>query len=259
MNTLMLLTSVTLAVEPVMESVESGYINWTTMELAITSRSDRKVGAWKDVRVQEQDALDRLRPLMEDAAKRIRVFPGTRAHDHMQPGETPATIEVARRIDDGLSEWRVRETRYLSNGGVEMDGVLGLHQWLRPSLLATPYQPTDVATDDGPTGVLIDARHLAFRPCFSPEVWDSDQNPLIYPSRVNPEVLRVRAPAVYVRDPADPQAVSRAGEQPLFITADASTNDCVLILSPSDSQVLKASKGFAAVVASAKIVLVVNP
>ena len=259
MNTLILLSTVALAIDPVMESVEAGHINWTTMELEITSRSDRKVGAWKDVRVQEQDALDRLKPLIEDAAKRVRVFPGTRAGDHMRPGETPETIEVARRIDDGLSEWKVRETRYLSNGGVEMDGVLGLHQWLRAALLANPYQPTDFATEDGPTGVLIDARHLAFRPCFSPEVQDANNQPLIHPTRVNPEVLRVRAPVVYVQDPAAAQAVTRAGEQPLFITAESSTNDCVLILSPSDSQLLKASKGFAAVVASAKIVLVVNP
>ena len=254
-----LLCSLAWAIDPVVESVESGQINWTTMELEITSRSDRTVGAWKDVRVQEQDALDRLKPLIEDAAKRVRVFPGTRAEEHMVPNETPETIDVARRIDDGISGWRVRETRYLSNGGVEMDGVLSLHQWLRPALLATPHTPSDLASEDGPTGVLIDARHLAFRPCLSPEVWTADETPLVHPSKVNPEVLRVRAPAVYVGDPASPQAVSRAGEHPLFITAQASTNDCVLILSPADSQLLQASKGFAAVVASAKLVLVVNP
>jgi len=254
-----LLCSVAWAIEPVVESVESGQINWTTMELEITSRSDRTVGAWKDVRVQEQDALDRLKPLIEDAAKRVRVFPGTRAEDHMTSTEVSNTIDVAGRIDDGISNWRVRETRYLSNGGVEMDGVLSLHQWLRPALLATLHDSEDLATEDGPTGVLIDARHLAFRPCLSPEVWTSDETPLVNPSRVNPAVLRVRAPAVYVRDPAASQAVDRAGEHPLFITASASTQDCVLILSPADSQLLQASKGFAAVVASAKIVLVVNP
>ena len=256
---LMMLCTLAWAIEPVLESVESGQINWTTMELEITSRSDRTVGAWKDVRVQEQDALDRLKPLIEDVAKRVRVFPGTRAEDHMAPGEAPSTIDIARRIDDGLSAWRVRETRYLSNGGVEMDGVLGLHQWLRPALLSVDYTPSDLAADDGPTGVLIDARHLAFRPCISPEVWTADEKPLIHPSRINPEVLRVRAPTVYVRDPAAPQAVARAGEYPLFITAASSMKDCVLLLSPADSQLLQSSKGFAGVVASAKIVLVVNP
>ncbi len=247
------------AIEPVVETVEAGRINWTSMELEITSRSDRTVGAWKDVRVQEQDALDRLKPLIEDAARRIRVFPGTRAEDHMTPDETPESLDVARRIDDGISGWNVRETRYLSNGGVEMDGVLGLHRWLRPALLAIPYQERDVSVNDGPTGVLIDARHLAFRPCLAPEVRTADDRPLVHSSLVNPEVLRVRAPTIFVRDPAAPQAVERAGDHPLFITADASTNGCVLMLSRADTQVLQANKGFAAAVASAKIVLVVNP
>ena len=253
------LCTVAWAIEPVVETVESGRINWTTMELEITSRSDRTVGAWKDVRVQEQDALDRLKPLIEDAARRIRVFPGTRAADYLTPDDAVESLDVARRIDDGISGWTVRETRYLSNGGVEMDGVLGLHRWLRPALLAIPYQNRDLSVNDGPTGVLIDARHLAFRPCLSPEVQTADQHPLVHPSLVNPEVLRVRAPAIYVRDPAASQAVERAGDYPMFITAESSTNGCVLVLSRADTQLLKANKGFAAAVASAKIVLVVNP
>jgi len=247
------------AIEPVIESVEAGQINWTTMELEITSRSDRTVGAWKDVRVQEQDALDRLKPLVEDAAKRVRMFPGTRAEDHMTPGEDPSSIDVVRRINDGMGAWRVRETRYLSNGGVEMDGVLELHRWLRPALLALAHTPAETATSDGPTGLLIDARHLAFRPCISPEIWTADETPIFSPQRINPEVLRVRSPTMYVRDPADPKAAERAGEHPLFITAAASTRDCVVMLSPADSQLLNASKAFPAVVASAKVVVVVSP
>jgi hypothetical protein len=247
------------AIEPVIESVEAGQINWTTMELEITSRSDRTVGAWKDVRVQEQDALDRLKPLIEDAAKRVRMFPGTRAEDHMVPNEDPTSVDVARRINAGIDTWRVSETRYLSNGGVEMDGVLELHHWLRPALLALPYTAVDTAVNEGPTGLLIDARHLAFRPCLAPEVWTADETPLFYPERINPEVLRVRAPMVYVRDPADPHAAERVGDHPLFITAASSTQDCVVMLSVPDSQLLEASKAFPAVAASAKVVLVVSP
>ena len=253
------LIAVAWAIDPVVESVEAGQINWTTMELEVTSRSDRTVGAWKDVRVQEQDALDRLKPLVEDAAKRVRLFPGTRAEDHLTPTEDPATLEVSRRIADGLDGWRVRETRYLSNGGVEMDGVLELHRWLRPALLALPHTPVDTATDEGPTGILIDARHLAFRPCIAPEIWTADETPLFHPRHINPEVLRVRSPIVYVRDPADPEAAERAGDHPLFITAASSTKDCVLMLSTSDSQLLTASRAFPSVVAAAKVVLVVNP
>ena len=43
------------------------------------------------------------------------------------------------------------------------------------------------------------------------------------------------------------------------ILVAASTQDCVVMLSPSDSQLLNASKAFPSVVASAKVVLVVSP
>ena len=72
--TLFLLVSTALAVEPVVEDVGAGQLNWTTMRLEVSARSDRTVGAWKNVRVQEQDALDRLEPLIEDAARRSVRF-----------------------------------------------------------------------------------------------------------------------------------------------------------------------------------------
>jgi hypothetical protein len=248
-----------LAVEPVMEPVESGQIDWTNMRLEITARSDRTVGAWKNVRVQEQDALDRLKPLIDDAARRVRFDPQRRADDLLSTDGDGVHADIVRRLDDGLGSWRVRETRYLSNGGVEMDGVLEIHRWLRPMLLSLSTSSERTAIKDGPTGVLIDARHLDFRPCLAPEVRTTDDSLLIHTSKVHTDILRRKSPVVYVRDPADPVAATRAGQHPLFLTAESSRRDCLLYVSPADSQLLINSAGFSDAVAAAKVVIVVTP
>ena len=248
-----------LALEPVVETVGAGQINWTTMELEVTSRSDRTVGAWKSIGMVEQDALKRLKPLMDDAARRVRYDPTRSADDLMASDETGAPSDVARRLDDGLTSWRVQETRYLSNGAIEMDGVLELQGWLRPMLLTDNIAISINKNLEGPTGVVLDARHLAFNPCMAPEIRTSTDEILIHHSMVHPDVLRVRSPVLYVNDPADMQAVTRAGDHPLFLTAESSERDCKLNLSTADSSLLLNSPAFGNAVASGRVVLVVNP
>ncbi|MGB0640619.1 MAG: hypothetical protein ACPGTU_14870 [Myxococcota bacterium] len=258
---ILLLCTMAYASEPVIEQVESGIINWSTMELEITSRSDRDVGAWgaTDRRVQEQDALHRLAPMIQDAAKRILVQPDRTAADYLGPKEALTDIEIARRLDDGLKGWRVRETRYLSNGGVEMDGVLELHRWLRPVLLASAGGTPQAPNPDGPTGILLDARHVDFRPCLAPEIHTATGEVLAAPSSVHAEVLRKQAPVTYVQDPSDRIASERTGKYPLFLSAESARDECVLVLTKADSQLLSTSPTFPGVVSTGKLVVVVSP
>ena len=257
--TLFLLVSTALAVEPVVEDVGAGQLNWTTMRLEVSARSDRTVGAWKNVRVQEQDALDRLEPLIEDAARRVRFDPQRKADDLLTVEDGGVPTSVLRRLDDGLKSWRVRETRYLSNGGVEMDGVLEVHRWLRPMLLSQTDAARSRPSSTGlTTGVLIDARHLDFQPCLAPELLTTDGRALLHPSKVHPDVMRRRTPVVYVQDPADPVAADRAGEAPIFLIAAAIQSDCQLSLDAADSKRLSDNTGFAASVTEARVVIVVN-
>ena len=257
--TLLMLLSTALAVEPVTEDVGAGQLNWTTMRLEVSARSDRTVGAWKNVRVQEQDALDRLEPLIEDAARRVRFDPQRKADDLLTVEDGGVPTSVLRRLDDGLKSWRVRETRYLSNGGVEMDGVLEVHRWLRPMLLSQTEAARARPGSKGPTsGILIDVRHLDFQPCLAPELLTVEGKSLLHPSKVHPDVMRRKTPVIYVRDPADPTAAERAGDAPIFLIAAAVTADCQLTLDAADSKRLADNAGFAASVTEARVVIVVN-
>ena len=247
-----------LAMEPVLEKVEAGHIDWSRMVLQITARGDRTVGAWKGREIQEADALRRLQPMLMEAAQMIRVHPGVRAESLMRPGPTANPILV-RQLDDGLQKiWRVSETRYLSGGGVEMDAEVDLYAWLRPALVAQARGQPQTPNPDGQTGLLIDARHLAFRPCVAPEIQLADGTVFYSAADVAPQTANVRPPVVYVSDPAVPLASERAGSQPEFITAAASTGKCTLVLSGQDSSILPQRAGVLGWLATAKVVIVVD-
>jgi hypothetical protein len=228
------------------------------MVLQITARGDRTVGAWKGREIQEADALRRLQPMLMDAAQMIRVHPGVRAETLMQagPGANPILI---RQLDDGLQKvWRVSETRYLSGGGVEMDAEVDLYAWLRPALVSRAQGQPQPPSPEGQTGLLIDARHLAFRPCVAPEVQLADGTVFYSAAEVAPQTASVHPPVVYVSDPAVPSASVRAGSQPEFITAASSTGKCTLKLSEQDSSILPNRAGVKGWLATAKVVIVVD-
>lgn len=243
---------------PVIETLEAGHIDWSAMILQVTARSDRTVGAWKDRRVQEQDALNRLEPLLFEDALRVRFSPDTRVADLETTAPTIGNVKV-RNIEERLQDWRVQETRYRSGGGVEMDGAISLHAWLKPTLIARAAGKAQPPAPDGPTGVLIDARPLAFRPCIAPEIQLADETTIYDATRITTETAKTLTPVVYVTDPVDPAAGKRAGNQPLFLSAEASAQDCMLRLSKADSTRLRNNTNLAGLLATAKVVIVLSP
>jgi hypothetical protein len=257
---LILLISTALAIQPVVEKVESGQIDWSAMVLRVTARGDRTVGAWKGRSIQEADALRRLEPMLFQAARLIRVHPGVRAAALLD-ADPLINPNLVRQLNDGLKKqiaWRVSETRYLSGGGVEMDAEVDLFAWLRPALMAKAQGQPQPPEPDAQTGLLIDARHLAFRPCMAPEVQLSDGTVLYSAAQVSAPVASVQPPVVYVSDPAAPTASLRAGRQPAFLTAAASTGLCTLVLSEQDSKLLPTRAGLTGWLATARVVIVVD-
>jgi len=242
------------------EKVESGHIDWTAMVLQVTARGDRTVGAWKGRAIQEADALSRLEPMLFEAARLIRVHPGVRAEALLE-ADPIANANLVRQLDDGLHKqivWRVSETRYLSGGGVEMDAEVDLYSWLRPALVAKAMGQPQPPNPDGKTGLLVDARHLAFRPCMAPEIHLSDGTVFFSAAKISAQTAGAQPPVVYVSDPATPKASERAGSQPEFLTAESSTGKCVLVLSEQDSAILPNRAGVMGWLATARVVVVVN-
>ena len=249
-----------LATQPVVEKVESGHIDWTKMVLQVTARGDRTVGAWKGRAIQEADALGRLEPMLLEAARAVRVYPDERAEALLE-ADPIANANTIRLLNDGLTKqivWRVSETRYLSGGGVEMDAELDLYSWLRPALMAKAKGQPQPPSPEGQTGLVIDARHLAFRPCVAPEVHLANGSIFYSAAHLALQTAGAQPPIVYVSDPAMPMASQRAGSQPEFLTAAASTGKCTLVLSEQDSNILPERTGVTGWLSTARVVIIVG-
>ena len=235
---------------PVVEDTPSGRINWTELRLEVTARSDRTVGAWKDRRVQEQDAVDRLAPMMTALAEQVSVTPSQQADDLMDADE-----DLGRRLKGSLSDWRVSETRYQAGGGVEMDAALDLEAWLQPALqsLARPGEAPEPS--EGPTGIVIDARGLSYSPSMAPTVLLADGTVVARAQVLAAGTLRLRSPVLYVTDPADPRAAERAGVDPLFAQATAVQGGGLVLAAASAAGV---HPDLPKLVAGGRVVLVVE-
>ena len=235
----------------VVQAIPSGSINWTEMRLVVSSRSDIKKGAWKDRRVQEQDALDSLPPRLHKAARAVQVTPESTAADLISDGG-----EAALAVEEGLTNWRVIETRYHATGGVEMDGGLDLEQLLRPAVAALATgAPTAPIVPGAPTGVVIDARGLPFVPCVAPSVLAADGRAVVRAQLLSEEAARFSTPVVFVSDPAASRAWKRAGDNPIFARASAG-RECELTLEATSA--LAADPAAAPLIAAARVVIVVG-
>jgi hypothetical protein len=241
-----------LAFEEAVRSVGPGRVNWTNLQLVVDSRSDRRVGAWKDRRMQEQDALDSIAPRMEEAAHRVPVTANATAGDLYTGGE------VGERLEEGARGWQISETRYHESGGVEMAATLDIRTWLLPALaqLATAEPITADMSDMAATGLVVDARGLPFELSLVPTIATVDAQPIVKASLLAPAMDARAAPVVYVTDPADPRAYARAGARPMFARA-TSADGASLMLAPDAS--ITPSPAVAALVAGRRVVVIVDP
>ena len=165
--------------------------------------------------------------------------------------------ELARRLEDSLRRWNVDETTYNSRGGVEMNASLDLREWLRPALVALADSEAPALPTDGPTGILIDARGLTFRPSLAPTVSGPDGTVISRAQLVAADTARISSAVIYVLDPADARAVRRAGMEPLFARA-ASARGGELVLDAESARQLTSDPATPALVAHGKVVLVVS-
>jgi hypothetical protein len=235
----------------VVQELESARIDWTLLKLYVDSRSDRTVGAWKDRRVQEQDALDSVGPRLVALAHELPVGPATQVSDLLAKG---GELEIS--LEEGLQTWQVIETRYHRTGGVEMTAALSFGVWLQPAIEALVGPNPETLPVDGPTGILIDARGLPFQPAVVPRLETAEGQVLMDVNALGKDAGDRPIPVVFVTDPADPRVVGRVGKRPLMVRA-GSALDSRLILSPQSPLALDPT--VPVLVSARRVVVVLDP
>jgi len=239
---------------PVVESFPGGRIDWTNQQLVVTASSEKGAGAMSDLKAVEQAARGTLAPRLEAAARQVRVDGGAEAGVLIDSGGT-----VAEMLGENLLRWRVTETRYYTSGRVELTAELELQAWLSPAVIALAGGAEDATLDVQQTGVVIDARGTGLKPSFAPRVMDAAGQLVYSATALSREAASRVAPAVWVTDPADAEAVARAGAAPLFIRADDVRDSCDVVLDPRDAALLRVLADETDLLARGLVVVIVDP
>jgi hypothetical protein len=189
-----------LAAAPVTAPAASGTVDWSAGTITVTARSQAQTGAWRDRKLQEQDALDHLQPLVTAALESLCVSKGVSGEDLLG-----RSGDVGMALTAGVKGWEVAETRYFDKGGVEMDARIEVAKWLGPVRAKTPIAPA---------GLIVDARGLDVTPCAYPLVGPAAGQALW---SVSDDALSL--PALYVSDPQDPRVAARVGAKAVTVRA----------------------------------------
>jgi hypothetical protein len=222
-----------LAAAPVTAPAASGTVDWSAGTITVTARSTAQTGAWRDRKLQEQDALDHLQPLVTAALESLCVSKGVSGEDLLG-----RSGDVGVALTAGTRDWEVAETRYFDKGGVEMDARIELAKWLGPVRSKTPVTTA---------GLIVDARGLDVSPCAFPLVGPAGR--ALW--SVADDALSL--PALYVSDPQDARVAARVGANAVTVRATGAGQG-TLTIDPAAAATIDATAR-----ASRLLVVVVDP
>lgn len=251
---LLLALAPALAVEPVLESLEDGAVDWTNLRLVVHASSGGTTGAMTNLEAAEGDAREELEPRFLRLARAVRVDRSRLAGELLDAADA-----VADRLESNLSTWEVFEARYLASGRVELDAALSLQTWLRPALVTFAHTPERPPRLGGASGVVIDARGLDLKCALAPELFDEAGGHLYGVGDMTAYQVSQHGPVVYVRDPADPAAARRAGDLPIFVKAARVQDGTDLVLGADDAAAVRAAAEASDVFLHGKVVVVTDP
>lgn len=229
-----------------------GAIDWTTRTIKCkgqaspnpnaTSISAARIGAERAAK------LDAMRNILE-TLKGVEVAGAKTAADAMtDPG-------VRTRVTGMIKNFIVTDTRYYSDGGVEVDVQMpldGLVGALVPEAAKAAATPASAPTS---TGLVVDASDLKVSPALAPRVIDESGKEVYGPAEADPAKVK-DGMAAYAKDLSSAQKDPRVGSQPTTVKAMSVSKD-----SPSDIVISNddAKKARDAKLADGNVVIVVPP
>ena len=216
--------------------------NWTELRLEVVG-----------VAVDPTLALD-TKPLEQRAITAIDARVGDDCARVPLRGEVTLADVAPRVAAEALNSWTISEGRYHENGVVEVVGVVEL-QPLAAGWMSKRAVPGPPLTGEGATGVVVDLRGTGIRPTYAPVIVDK-QGEVLYDSVLWADVAFLRAPVVWVSDPAHPEA-QRAGASPSFFVASA--DGARIVLAPREAQRFRTEVVPTRMIGEGAVVLVVDP
>ncbi|OGQ83292.1 MAG: hypothetical protein A2289_08260 [Deltaproteobacteria bacterium RIFOXYA12_FULL_58_15] len=236
--------------------VAHGQVNWSDKTITATGSGAPSLKA-PNVAVARLGAeraakMDALRNILE-AVKGVRVESGKSAGDLM------STAEVKSRVEGIVRDFKVMDTKYYSDGGVDVvvqvsiDGVLA--EALVPNAGAKAAEPA--AESGGVTGLIVNAKGLGVTPALAPKILDEAGNEVYSVSNATSDAVKKHGVAGYTNALDLAMKDGRVAEKPLVVRAQKLTQKggSDLVIATEDAKKLANLGG---VLANSKVIIVTD-
>ncbi len=237
----------------VTQKTDKGEINWSQKTITVTGSgafsNTASNAAQARLMATKAAKMDAQRNLLE-ALKGVQVSSGAPASAVM------ATSEVRSRVEGLVKNFEVVDTKYFSDGGVDVIIRMQLDGSLAEALIPDAgSKPQKGAAAGGTTALIIDTTGLHIEPALAPKVFDESGKELFSAAVVSKEKLRENGVCAYAKSVDAAKADKRAGAKPLIVKASKrATTKTDIIVSAADAAQL-ANAGY---LGEGRLVIVVD-
>ena len=183
------------ASEGVVQTVGHGQINWTTSQITATGSGAPSLKAANvavaRIGAERAAKMDAFRNILE-AVKGARVSGSTSVENLMS--KSP---EMQSQVQGVIRNFKVIDTKYYSDGGVDVIVTVPLTGILFDSIVKTTGSKKAVGEPTTVTGVVIQAKGLKAQPALAPNIQDADGNDIFSAAFVDPEIARKQGVVAY--------------------------------------------------------------
>lgn len=246
----------------VVQKLAHGEINWSAKTVTATGSgaANLKDGSVAKARLMAERAakLEALRNIVE-TIQGIQVTGTRNAADVMSNGE------IKTRITGMVQGFRVVDTKYYSDGSVDVIVSMPIDDTLTNALIEKPKpgstKPRKALSTEGPegySGLIINARGLGITPSMAPRVVDEAGKEVYGAELVNDKGLQQGGIASYAKN--EEKAAERTGSKALVVKAlrlaDKTKTD--LVIANGDADKLRDPKSNLSFLADGKVVILVD-
>jgi hypothetical protein len=175
--------------------------------------------------------------------------------------------QIKTSISGYIQSYKESEPKYFSDKTIEITITVPLDNQLQETLLPkeidnTPeYKKSDVTTNNGTTGIVIDARGLSMVPALTSKIWDEKRNVIYGNQFVKRDAAIKWGMAGYVRSIEQLKKLNeRIGSQYLIVKAtklqDKGSTEAVI--SQADAEKILQSSVQNSLISEAKIVFLID-
>jgi len=228
--------------QPLVQVLNNGEINWGDQVIRATGNGapnpDAPNIAAARIGAERAAKADALRNLLE-IVKGVRIDSQTLVVNAMTQSDI-----IRTQVQGIVQGARVINTRYLSDGGVEVTLEVGMASSLAPAVIPPQAFGTQSVPRAGSpvfTGVIFDGRGLDIRPAMSPKVLDEEGREVYGSAFVSQEWATKYGILGYVKDLEGAKKNDRVAANPLVVKAIkvSGTGNSDLVISNADAQGLR--------------------